>query len=291
MIKSMTGFGLGRFENNGREYTVEIKAINHRYNDISIKMPRYLNSLEDKVRSYISQNISRGKLDVFISLVNMSNEGRNIKVDRELAEIYIREMKALINEYGIGDDITATSLMRMPDMVIIDNEAEEELYLKELMVALEMAVNNLKTAREQEGKRLADDIKARLEKVSKYVLEVEQRSSSLLEEYKAKLINRVNELNANDIMDENRLGQEIVLFADKSSICEEVTRLKSHIKLLEDMLNADGPIGKKLDFLLQEMNRETNTIGSKANCLDITNAVVEMKNEIENIREQVQNIE
>ena len=132
---------------------------------------RYLNSLEDKVRSYISQNISRGKLDVFISLVNMSNEGRNIKVDRELAEIYIREMKALINEYGIGDDITATSLMRMPDMVIIDNEAEEELYLKELMVALEMAVNNLKTAREQEGKRLADDIKARLEKVSKYVLE------------------------------------------------------------------------------------------------------------------------
>lgn len=291
MIKSMTGFGLGRFENNGREYTVEIKAINHRYNDISIKMPRYLNSLEDNVRSYISQNISRGKLDVFISLVNMSNEGRNIKVDRELAEIYIREMKALINEYGIGDDITATSLMRMPDMVIIDNEAEEELYLKELMVALEMAVNNLKTAREQEGKRLADDIKARLEKVSKYVLEVEQRSSSLLEEYKAKLINRVNELNANDIMDENRLGQEIVLFADKSSICEEVTRLKSHIKLLEDMLNADGPIGKKLDFLLQEMNRETNTIGSKANCLDITNAVVEMKNEIENIREQIQNIE
>ena len=291
MIKSMTGFGLGRFENNGREYTVEIKAINHRYNDISIKMPRYLNSLEDKVRSYISQNISRGKLDVFISLVNMSNEGRNIKVDRELAEIYIREMKALINEYGIGDDITATSLMRLPDMVIIDNEAEEELYLKELMVALEMAVNNLKTAREQEGKRLADDIKARLEKVSKYVLEVEQRSSSLLEEYKAKLINRVNELNANDIMDENRLGQEIVLFADKSSSCEEVTRLKSHIKLLEHMLNADGPIGKTLDFVLQEMNRETNTIGSKANCLDITNAVVEMKNEIENIREQIQNIE
>ena len=291
MIKSMTGFGLGRFENSGREYTVEIKAINHRYNDISIKMPRYLNSLEDKVRSYISQNISRGKLDVFISLVNMSNEGRNIKVDRGLAEIYIREMKALINEYGIGDDITATSLMRMPDMVIIDNEAEEELYLKELMVAIEMAVNNLKTAREQEGKRLADDIKARLEKVSKYVLEVEQRSSSLLEEYKVKLINRVNELNANDIMDENRLGQEIVLFADKSSICEEVTRLKSHIKSLENMLNADGPIGKKLDFLLQEMNRETNTIGSKANCLDITNAVVEMKNEIENIREQIQNIE
>lgn len=291
MIKSMTGFGFGKFEKNGREYTVEIKAINHRYSDISIKMPRYLNSLEEKVRSYISQNISRGKLDVFISLVNMSTEGRNIKVDKGLAEIYIKEMKALVAEYGIGDDITATSIMRIPDMVIIDNEVEDGTYLSELMAALEIAVNNLNITREQEGRRLAEDIEKRLEKISNYVVEVEARSSNLLEEYKIKLINRVNELNANDIIDENRLGQEIVLFADKSSICEEVTRLKSHIKSLKAMLNSDGPIGKKIDFLLQEINRETNTIGSKANCLDITNAVVEMKNEIENIREQIQNIE
>lgn len=291
MIKSMTGFGRGRFENGGREYTVEIKAINHRYNDISIRMPRYLMSLEDKVRSYISKNISRGKIDVFITLVNMSDEGRNIKVDRTLAGIYIGEMKALVEEYNIKDDISATSIMRMPDMITIENEADEDLYWNELQNAIKEAIENISKAREQEGVRLSEDIKKRLNKITEYVDVVEKRSANLLEEYKQKLITRVNELKVNEIMDENRLGMEIVLFADKSSICEEVTRLKSHIKSLENMLESDGPIGKKLDFLLQEMNRETNTIGSKANCLDITNSVVEMKNEIENIREQIQNIE
>lgn len=291
MIKSMTGYGRGKFENNGREYTVEIKAINHRYNDISIRMPRYLISLEDKVRQFISKNISRGKIDVFISLVNTSNEGRNIKVDRGLAGIYINEMKALIEEYNVKDDITTTSLMRMPDMITIDNDADEDLYWNELQNAIKVAIDSISEARMQEGYRLVEDIKKRLTTISEYVEIVEKRSADLLEEYKVKLTNRVNELKVNEIMDENRLGMEIVLFADKSSVCEEITRLKSHIKSLENMLDADGPIGKKLDFLLQEMNRETNTIGSKANCLDITNSVVEMKNEIENIREQIQNIE
>ena len=291
MIKSMTGYGRGKFENNGREYVVEIKTINHRYNDISIRMPRYLLPLEDKVRQNISKNISRGKIDVFISLVNMSDEGRNIKVDKKLAGIYINEMKALIDEYGVRDDITATSLMRMPDIITIDNESDEDLYWSELQNAMKIAIENINEARMQEGLRLSEDIKIRLNKISEYVEKVEERSANLLEEYRQKLIARVNELKANEIMDENRLGTEIVLFADKSSICEEVTRLKSHIKSLAEMLNVGGPIGKKLDFLLQEMNRETNTIGSKANCLDITNSVVEMKNEIENIREQIQNIE
>lgn len=291
MIKSMTGFGLGKYESNSREYTVEIKAVNHRYNDISIRMPRYLSSVEDKIRSYISKNLSRGKIDVSISLVNMSNEGRNIRVDKGLAEIYVKEMRELVSTLGITDDITATSIMRMPDIVTIDVDSDEELYWNELQKALEMAIKNISLAREVEGKRLADDIKGRLTKISYYVQKAEERSSSLLEEYREKLLNRAIELKANEIMDENRLGQEIVLFADKSSICEEVTRLKSHIKSLENMLDSVGPIGKKLDFLLQEMNRETNTIGSKANCLDITQLVVEMKNEIENIREQIQNIE
>ena len=290
-MKSMTGFGRGKFEANGREYTVEIKAINHRYNDISIRMPRYLISLEDKVRQFISKNIARGKIDVFISLVNMSSEGRNIKIDRELAGIYISEMKNLVSEYDIKDDISATSIMRMPDIIAIDNDADEDLYWMELQNAIKSAIMNINEARIQEGRRLAEDIRKRLQKISGYVEVVEKRSSDLLEEYKNKLTNRVNELRANEIIDENRLGMEIVLFADKSSICEEITRLKSHIKSLENMLEVDAPVGKKLDFLLQEMNRETNTIGSKANCLDITNSVVEMKNEIENIREQIQNIE
>lgn len=291
MIKSMTGYGRGKFESNGREYTVEIKAINHRYNDISIKMPRYLVSLEDKTRQYISKTLSRGRIDVFITLVNMSNEGRSIKVDKELANIYIKEMQNLVAEYNIKDDISATSIMRMPDMIAISNESDEELYWEELKKALEIAINNILTSRKQEGMRLALDIKNRLNKISKYVEEVEKSSENLLEEYKQKLNTRVSELKANEIIDENRIAMEIVLFADKSSICEEVTRLKSHIKTLENMLETSEPVGKKLDFLLQEMNRETNTIGSKANCLDITNSVVEMKNEIENIREQIQNIE
>lgn len=291
MIKSMTGFGLGKYEADNREYIVEIKTINHRYNDISIKMPKYLNSIEDKIRSYLSKNILRGKIDVFISLINMSAEGRNIKIDKNLAEIYIKEMKTLITEYGVADDITATSIMRMPDIITVENENNDELYWSELIKALELAVKNISEARAIEGERLAEDIRNRLEKISGYIEEAEKKSSSLLEEYREKLLNRVNELKANEIMDENRLGQEVVLFADKSSICEEITRLKSHVKSLNDMLNFEGAVGKKMDFLLQEMNRETNTIGSKANCLDITKIVVEIKNEIENIREQVQNIE
>ncbi len=291
MIKSMTGYGRGKYQSNSREYIVEIKAVNHRYNDISIKMPRYLISLEDKVRAFISKNIFRGKIDVFISILNIDSNRANIKVDKGLAGLYIKEANALVEEYGVENDLTVNSLMRMPDMIIIDNDVDEELYWTELKEALNDAIKNINNARMVEGNRLVNDINSRLGKVTGYVEEVEKRSSDLLEEYKTKLTNRIKELNASDIIDENRLGMEIVLFADKSSICEEVTRLKSHIKTLRNMLDVDGPIGKKLDFLLQEMNRETNTIGSKANCLDITNSVVEMKNEIENIREQIQNIE
>lgn len=291
MIKSMTGFGIGKYEGNAMEYIVEIKAINHRYNDISIRMPKFLGIVEDKVRSYVLKKISRGKIDVSISLINKTAEARNIKVDKCLAEIYIKEMKALVQAYGILDDISATSIMKMPDIITLDNDIDINLYWSELQKALEIALENISKSRELEGERLAEDIKMRLKNISRDIEIVDDRSASLLEEYKVKLLNRAKELSASEILDENRLGQEIVLFADKSSICEEVTRLKSHVDSLNDMLYANEPIGKKLDFLLQEMNRETNTIGSKANCLDITKVVIEMKNEIENIREQIQNIE
>lgn len=291
MIKSMTGFGQGKYENDGREYSVEVKAINHRYNDITIKLPRYLNCLEDNIRKYISTNINRGKVEVYISLKNMSDKGRNIKIDKMLAGIYIKELRSVAEEYGISDDITTTTISRIPDLFVVENESNEDLYWQELQIALELAVRNINDAKLIEGERLSNDILLRLDKISEYVDIVEQSSGKLLEEYKQKLTNRINELGANNIIDEGRLGVELVLFADKSSICEEVTRLKSHIKSLKEMLNADGAIGKKLDFLIQEMNRETNTIGSKANSVGITNYVVEMKNEIENIREQVQNIE
>ncbi|MBR4110138.1 MAG: YicC family protein [Clostridia bacterium] len=292
MIKSMTGYGSGKYENDGREYTIEIKTVNHRYSDVTIKMPRYLVFLEDKLRQYIIQSIPRGKTDVYISLVNMSDKGKSIKVDRQLAKKYIEEMKALVDEYNITDDITATSVMRMPDILSIENEADESLYWEELKKATDVAIDNIVEARKIEGERLKNDIEKRLIVIENNILFVEEKSSGLVEEYKKKLENRLKELEANNIIDESRLGAELVLYADKTSICEEITRLKSHIISFRQFLNnSDGPIGKKIDFLVQEMNREVNTIGSKANCIDITKYVVDTKNEIENIREQIQNIE
>ncbi|MBO5179333.1 MAG: YicC family protein [Clostridia bacterium] len=292
MIKSMTGYGSGKYENDGREYTIEIKTVNHRYSDVTIKMPRYLVFLEDKLRQYIIQSIPRGKTDVYISLVNMSDKGKSIKVDRQLAKKYIEEMKALVDEYNVTDDITATAVMRMPDILSIENEADESLYWEELKQATDIAINNIIEARKIEGERLKADIENRLYSIEKNVLFVEEKSSGLVEEYKKKLENRLKELGATNIIDESRLGAELVLYADKTSICEEITRLKSHIISFRQFLNnSDGPIGKKIDFLVQEMNREVNTIGSKANCIDITQYVVDTKNEIENIREQIQNIE
>lgn len=291
MIKSMTGYGQGKNSVDGRDYTVEIKTINHRYNDMTVKLPRYLNFLEDKIRKYISNTINRGKTDVYITLRNMSDKGRNLKIDRSLAGMYVSELRSVAEEYGLKDDITATSIARMPDVFVAENESLEDLYWDELKVALDGALASIDVARIAEGERLSQDIQNRLTKIAEHVEVVSNSSEKLLEEYKTKLQNRIAELQAESVVDENRLGIEIVLFADKSSICEEVTRLRSHIDAFKSMLQSDGPTGKKIDFLIQEMNRETNTIGSKANAIGITECVIEMKNEIENIREQVQNIE
>ena len=291
MIRSMTGYGRGIYEKDGREYTVEIKSINHRYNDISIKMPRYLNFLEDRIRQYISKSISRGKMEVFVSVKNITVDSKNIAIDKTLAGEYITSMRELIKEYGLKDEISVTSLLKLPDIITTSDIEDEDAYWLAIQNALDTAIANIIKAKEVEGEKLKNDIEQRLNVISDYVDIVKEKSAGLLEEYKTKLINRVNELGASNIIDENRIGMEIVLFADKSSICEEVTRLYSHITSLREMLKSNGPIGKKIDFLVQEMNRETNTIGSKANNIGITNYVVEMKNEIENIREQVQNIE
>lgn len=291
MIKSMTGYGRGISESNGKEYVVEIKSVNHRYNDISIKMPRYLSFLEDKVRHYVSKSILRGKTEIYITVNSVSASSKNVVVDKELAGIYISEMRQIIERYNLQDDISLATIMRLPDIVTTASVENEEQYWNELKVSIDLALKQILDSKLAEGEKLKIDIENRLQKVSEYVDIVKEKSSSLLEDYKMKLTNRINELGASSIIDENRIGMEVVLFADKSSICEEVTRLKSHIDALKKMLEVSEPIGKKIDFLVQEMNRETNTIGSKANSIGITNYVVEMKNEIENIREQVQNIE
>lgn len=291
MIKSMTSYANSKYEVDGRTYTVEIKSVNHKYSDITIKMPRILNSLEDGIRKKISKYISRGKIEVFIGFQNFSDKGKNIKVNRDLAKVYINELKALATETNIIDNINVIDISKFPDILNIESEEDEVLIEKELNFALDEALEKFVAMREGEGKRLIQDIENRLNIIESLVNKVSSASQNLISDYVDKLRKRIKELLEGETIDEARLSQEVVIYADKCSIEEEVTRLKSHIAQFREMLKMDSPIGKKMDFLIQEMNRETNTIGSKANSLEITNSVVEIKNEIENIREQIQNIE
>lgn len=291
MIKSMTGFGRGKYENEGRTYTIEIKAVNHKYSDISIKMPRFFNSLEDAIRKKISSVISRGKIDVYITFENYSAKGTNIRLNKELAKTYIDELKALAEETGIQNNINVMELAKFPEVLKLDEDSQEEIIGRELNIALEEALEKFIQMKEIEGAKLVEDIEKRIENVQTKVEEISNYSSNLIQEYIVKLEARVKELLNTDIVDENRLAQEIVIYSDKCSIEEELTRLRSHIAQFKRLLKETSPIGKKFDFLVQEMNRETNTIGSKANCLEITNRVIDIKTELENIREQIQNIE
>ena len=291
MIRSMTGFGRGKYENDGRYYSVDIKSVNHKYSDISIRMPKFLNSFEDKIRKRISEYISRGKVDVFINFENYSSQGNNIHFNIELAQEYIKGLKELAEKTGVEYDVDVMDLSKMPEILKIEEDENEELIGTELMIAIDEALQNFVEMRKQEGQKLIEDMQKRMVFVQEKVAEIESYSETLVEEYMQKLEIRVKELMDPKVVDENRLAQEIVIFSDKSSIEEELTRLKSHINQFNMFTKASSPIGKKFDFLIQEMNREINTIGSKANCLEITNRVIELKTEIENIREQVQNIE
>ena len=291
MIKSMTGFGRGRYENEGREYLVEIKSVNHKYSDINIRMPKTFNSLENRIRKEIDKVISRGKIDVYIEFQNFSDKGVSLKFNKELAKTYIQNLQELGRETGINFDLNVIDISKMPDILKKDEENDEEMIFSELVIALRDALSNFISMRTIEGEQLVKDIKERNDMISGKINEISSFSAGLVEEYVVKLESRIKELLKTDVVDENRLAQEIVIFSDKCSIEEELTRLKSHIAQLYDLLNGSSPIGKKLDFLIQEMNRETNTIASKANSIDITNLVIEVKTEIENIREQIQNIE
>ncbi len=291
MIKSMTGFGRATYEVDGRTYTVEIKSVNHKYNDINIRLPRFLNSIEDELRKQIQANISRGKIDVFINFDNYSDKGYNIKINRNLAKEYLTELKSLADETGVPFELSVIDVSKLPDILKMEEDGDEELIAKELKVALSEALKNFVDMRTKEGEKLAEDMKKRVDWIEVKVGEIAKFSSTLVEEYIEKLETRVKELMKTDVVDETRLAQEIVIYSDKCSIEEELTRLNSHISQFNELLKGSSPIGKKFDFLVQEMNREVNTIGSKANCLEITNRVIDIKTEIENIREQIQNIE
>ena len=292
MIKSMTGYGRGKFSNGGREYTVEIKSVNSKYSDINIRIPRQLSYLEDKSKRLIGESVSRGKIDVFISFENCSTLGRQVKIDKPLAEAYIKELKNIAAENHIIDDVSAAMLLRIPEVLKVaeDNEEEETIW-EELKKAIKEATLGFITMRILEGEKLKEDIIMRLNAIADKLSKIEDYSSNIVEDYIKKLEERIKELTKTDVVDQTRLSQEIVIYSDKCSIEEELTRFKSHISQFMETLEFDERIGKRLYFLIQEMNREINTIGSKANNLEITKQVVEIKTEIENIREQVQNIE
>ena len=291
MIRSMTGFGRGNYENEGREYLIEVKSVNHKYCDINFRMPKSFSGIENKLRKLIEEYLSRGKIDIFIDFQNFSDAGNNIKFNKELAKAYIKNLKELGEETGINSEISVVDISKMPDIFKKEDNTDEELIFNELSIALNEALKNLVTMKEVEGEKLKIDLEERIEEVSEKINQISNFSSGLVQEYIVKLKSRVKELMDTEIVDENRLLQEIVIFSDKSSIEEELTRLKSHVEQFKKLIKESSPIGKKLDFLIQEMNREINTIGSKANSLQITNLVIEVKTELENIREQIQNIE
>ena len=291
MIKSMTGYGKANLSENLREYQVEIKSVNHRYLDISIKMPRVLSYLEEEVKKEIASKVKRGKIDVFITFENNYTEGKEIKINTEIAQIYINELKKLAKQEEISANIEVTEISKFPDVLAIKNNQEDETIKNELIQTVSEATEKLVQMRATEGNKIAEDLLVRINIIKGKIKEISSLSTGLIEEYVVKLEGRIKEILKNQEIDETRLAQEVVIYADKCSVEEEVTRLESHILQFEKLLNSEEAIGKKLDFIIQEMNRETNTIGSKANNLEITNEVIDVKTEIENIREQVQNIE
>lgn len=290
-MNSMTGFGRANLEKNSREYIIEIKSVNHRYNDISIKAPRNLLFLEEKIRKSVLNRVSRGKIDIYITYLNFGSEGKKVIINRDLAKLYIDELKMMANENGIDSDIKVTEISKFPDVLTLEENENQEAIEEELIECLNMALDKFTNMRMQEGNVIKKDLEERIKKVEDNTKKISEYSSGLVSEYIVKLENRINEILKTDVVDKNRLAQEIVIYSDKCSVEEELTRLKSHIIQFRELINKDEPVGKRLDFLIQEMNREVNTIGAKSGNIEITNSVVELKTVLEDIREQVQNIE
>lgn len=293
MIRSMTGYGKQSLNVEKREYQIEIKSVNHRYLDINIKIPRTLSYLEETIKKEISQKIKRGKIDVFVTYENNSQEGRNVKINKELAQIYIKQLKELAEEEKISSNIEVIEIAKFPDVLTIKADEENEKIKQEVIDATQGAVNKILEMKEIEGEKISKDLLHRIEKIENKILEISSKSTGLIEEYVVKLEKRIKEILKTEEIDKSRIAQEVVIYADKCSIQEEITRLRSHIYQFKNLISnsQNESIGKKLDFIIQEMNRETNTIGSKANNLEITNGVIDIKTELEDIREQIQNIE
>lgn len=289
----MTGYGRGEAENDLYKFKVEIKAVNHRYNDVLVKMPRHISYLEERIKKIIKEKIKRGKVDVYINLEYINQSSIDVKVDIALAKSYKLALDGLISELDLEDKVRLQNILGIPEVINTQRkDLDEDLIWAVLGEALESSLDNIIKMREEEGQGLKKDILDKLLFIEEITYKIEKRAPEVVIEYKDKLRERIKILlEDNLVLDEDRLGNEVVFFADRCSIDEELVRLSSHIKQFRNILREDESIGRKLDFLTQELNREINTIGSKANDIDITNYVVNIKAEIEKIREQIQNIE
>lgn len=293
-MKSMTGYGRGECTMYERKFTVEIKAVNHRYNDITVKLPRAIMGFEDEIKKAISKKVFRGKLDVFVNFESFSQEDVNISVNEPLAKSYTETLRKLKSDLQLEGDVTIEMVSKFPDVITVDknisNENTENEIRECLMKAVEDATDAFVAMREVEGETLKKNIIEKVAFVNDALQKIEERAPFVSKDYRARLEAKLADLDEIQV-DESRLLTEVMLFADKACIDEEITRLHSHISQMYSIVEDSVPVGRKLDFLVQEMNRETNTIGSKSNDIQITNHVVDIKSEIEKIREQIQNIE
>ena len=292
MIKSMTGFGRAQETVDGMTVTVELKSVNHRYFEFTAKVPRTYGFLEEKLKSFLNARVSRGKMECYVSIENLEESDMEVVVNPSLAKGYVDALRTLSETFGLKEDYSAISIAKFPDVLTLRKApADEEKIWNAVQKVTELAVERFVTVRETEGEKLRADILSKADTILEHVAFVESRSPQTVREYHEKLRQRMEELLENTQVDEQRLLTEAAIFADKVAVDEETVRLRSHISQLREFLNANEPIGRKLDFLVQEMNRESNTIGSKAQDVEIAKRVIAIKAEVEKIREQVQNIE
>jgi len=291
-VMSMTGFGRGFVEREGRKMLLELKGVNHRFLDISMRLPKSLGALEDPLKRKLQEKLNRGHVDVYLKYQNDAEGSKSVNIDEALLTAYLSSLKDIRKQHNLKDDVALSTVLRMPDVISAENAEEDEDLLKEIMFeAADMALVEMARMRVAEGERLKADLLIKLEGMTREMGEIEKRAPQVVQEYRDKLRARIEELMDGNTMDEQRFATEVALMADRSAIDEEIVRFKSHVKHFADTMKSGGAIGRKLDFIVQEMNREVNTICSKAADVTVINSGIFLKGEIEKVREQVQNIE
>lgn len=292
MMKSMTGYGRSQKTVNGLDIMVEIKSVNHRYFEFSARIPRVYGFIEDKLKSLVSKSISRGKVDVNVTIFAVDGKNAEVKINHEMARSYVEALRSIKDELELKDDLSLSVIARMPDVFnVVNAEQDEDEIWKVVEAVADEAIASFVRMREIEGARMCDDILGRLKAVEEMVEQVEVLSPQSVTDYKARLMAKLNEVLEGKNIDEARVLTEVAIFSEKLAVDEETVRLRSHLKQFNELVKKNEPVGRKLDFLLQEINREVNTTGSKCQDVEVTSVVVNMKSEIEKIREQIQNVE